>query len=93
MIKSIGVLYKHWGEEVCKGSRIEYVGLDQEPYFKYFDYPDFVVPFSGLTQIKRFSEINRVDEISEYLEDIKKSTKDVLNEIYTLLVDEFKYFG
>jgi len=93
LIKSVGVLYKHWGKVVCKGSRIEYVGLDQEPYFKYFDYPDFVVPFSGLTQIKRFSEINRVDEISEYLGVIRENTKDVLNDIHTLLVDEFDYFG
>ncbi len=92
LISLITELYKVWNLEYCKGSRIENVGLEKETYFKYFDYPDFVTPYSGLIQIKKFAEIHYTEKLISLFEKIVEQTKTVKEEIYQLLVDEFKYF-
>ena len=71
---------------------MENVGLDQEAYFKYFDYADFVTPYSGLIQIKKYAEIHNAEKILSLFEKITEQTKKVKEEIYQLIVDEFKYF-
>jgi hypothetical protein len=92
LITLIENLYITWNLEYCKGSKIENVGLDQEAYFKYFDYPDFVTPYSGLIQIKKYAEIHNADNLLSLFEKITEQTKQVKEEIYQLLVNEFKYF-
>ncbi len=92
LISLIENLYKTWNLEYCKGSKIENVGLDKEAYFKYFDYPDFVTPYSGLIQIKKYAEIHNAEKILTLFEKIMEQTKKVKEEIYQLLVNEFKYF-
>ena len=92
LISLITELYKVWNLEYCKGSRIENVGLEKEAYFKYFDYPDFITPYSGLIQIKKFAEIHYAEKLLTLFEEIAEQTKTVKEEIYQLLVDEFKYF-
>jgi len=85
-------LYKKWNLNYCKGQFIENVGLHNEPYFKYFDYPDFLTPYSGLIQIRRYAEIVNQSDLINIFEEISKLTKEVKEEIYRLLVEEFKYF-
>lgn len=68
------------------------VGLQDEPYFRYFDYDDFLTPNSGLIQIRRYADLNGKADIQAMFENISKKTKTVKEEIYRLLVEEFKYF-
>ncbi len=92
LISLITELYTVWNLEYCKGSKIENVGLDKEPYFKFFDYSDFVTPYSGLIQIKKYSEIHNAEKLISLFEKIIDKTKNVKEEIYQLIVNEFKYF-
>lgn len=85
-------LYKHWNQKYCKGQFIYHVGLQDEPYFKYFDYPDFLTPYSGLIQIRKFAEIHTHEDLLVMFKEISLLTKKAKDEIYRLLVDEFKYF-
>ncbi|MCB1190708.1 MAG: hypothetical protein KDK90_09755 [Leptospiraceae bacterium] len=92
LVNEIKSLYTYWNVEYCKGQLIENCGLKDEPYFKYFDYPDFVTPYSGLIQIKKYAEVNGKVDLVEKLERIKELTKQVKERIYNLLVNEFGYF-
>jgi len=92
LVSAIEELYSYWNSEYCKGQFLENVGLHDEPYFKYFSYSDFVTPYSGLLQIRKYAELNGKTDILEKFEIIKELTKQVKDRIYELLVDEFKYF-
>jgi hypothetical protein len=92
LVQLIKKLYGIWNSKYCKSNKVENVGLEKEPYFKYFSYPNFVTPYSGLIQIKKFSEISRADELDKLFKEITAKTKEVKTEIYNLLVNEFKYF-
>ena len=71
---------------------MENVGLQDEPYFKYFDYPDFLTPYSGLIQIRKFAEQEGHADLLDLFIEVIRLTKNVKAEIYRLLVKEFKYF-
>ncbi len=92
LVNAVKKLYQVWGHNYCKGDKLEYVGLDDEPYFKYFDYPDFLTTYSGLVQIRKFAEVRRSDDLHELLQEIKERTKIVLDKIYRILIEEFEYF-
>ena len=92
LVEAITELYRYWNKEYCKGQTLENVGLKDEPYVVYFDYPDFVTPYSGLIQIKKYAEQNGEVDLQNRFSDIQKLTKAVKEEIYRLLVKEFKYF-
>ena len=57
LVDAITELYRYWNANYCKGQVLENVGLHNEPYFKYFSYPDFLTPSSGLIQIKKYAEL------------------------------------
>jgi hypothetical protein len=84
--------YQYWNMNYTKGQILENVGLQDEPYFKYFDYPDFVTKNSGLIQIKKYAEVNQCVDLIEKMTNILTLTKNVRDAIYTMLVDDFKYF-
>jgi hypothetical protein len=84
--------YQYWNMNYTKGKILENVGLQDEPYFKYFDYPDFVTKNSGLIQIKKYAEVNQCVDLIEKMTNILTLTKNVRDAIYTMLVDDFKYF-
>ncbi len=92
LTEAIKELYSYWAKKYCMKGIIWRVGLKEEPYFKYFNYDDFLTPNSGLVQIRKYAEINKNADLLEYFEDISKKTKSVREEIYRLLVEEFKYF-
>jgi len=92
MVNKIKKLYEFWNLNYCQGQFIQHVGLHDEPYFKYFDYPDFVTPYSGLIQIRKYAELNGYSDLMDLFSEIQELTKRVKKEIYRLLVDEFKYF-
>ncbi len=92
LTNKIKELYKTWNLNYCKGQFIFNVGLKDEPYFKYFAYDDFLTPYSGLIQIRKHAEIENLPDILDLIDEIKELTKKVKEEIYNLLVNEFKYF-
>jgi hypothetical protein len=92
LVKKIKELYKHWNLNYCKGQFMQHVGLHNEPYFRFFNYADFLTPYSGLIQIRKYAEINACADLIDFSSEIQVLTKEVREEIYRLLVVEFKYF-
>lgn len=92
LIEKIKELYKLWNLNYCKGQVLQNVGLQDEPYFKYFDYPDFLTPYSGLIQIRQYAGIHGKEDLQNLFKEISLLTKKVKEEIYRLLVEEFRYF-
>lgn len=92
LIEQITELYKYWNHHYCKGQYLYNCGLHAEPYFKYFDYPDFLTPYSGLIQIKKYAELQADVELLNRFTEISKLAKAVKQQLYKLLVEDFKYF-
>lgn len=92
LVEKIKELYKTWNKNYCKGQKLEHVGLHEEPYFKYFDYADFLTPHSGLIQIKKYTEKEGLHDMQQLFTEVSELTKQVKAELYKLLVHEFKYF-
>jgi hypothetical protein len=92
LVEAVKNLYRYWNMTYCKGQFLYDVGLKEEAYFKYFDYPDFVTPYSGLVQIKKYAEVNGASDLQPYFEKISTLTKQVREEIYFLLTEVFGYF-
>jgi hypothetical protein len=92
LVNLIKQLYKTWNLKYCKGQLLKSVGLQDEPYFKYFDYKDFLTPYSGLIQIKKYAESHNADDLIKLFEKITEKTKEVREEIFDLLVNKFSYF-
>jgi hypothetical protein len=89
---AIEEFYQYWNLKYTKGQILENVGLHDEAYFKYFDYPDFVTKDSGLIQIKKYADINECKDLLEKITVISEKTKKVKEEIYSMLINDFKYF-
>lgn len=92
LVQAVKDLYRFWNLNYCKGQTLKNVGLQDEPYFKYFDYSDFVTPYSGLVQIRKYSEVNGASDLMPYLQNITDLSRLVKDEIYRLLMEEFEYF-
>ena len=92
LVDKIRELYQLWAKKYCKGQNISPAGLHEEAYFKYFDYPDFLTPYSGLIQIRKYAELEEIGELIELFAEISALTKLVREEIYQLLVKDAKYF-
>lgn len=92
LVDSIKTLYKLWNKNYSKGEAIENVGLKEEPYFKYFSYNDFLTPFSGLIQIKKYAEIHACIDLANQFEQIDVCKKKVKKELYDMLINDIKYF-
>lgn len=92
LIEQITELYKYWNHNYCKGQYLYNCGLHNEPYFKYFNYPDFLTPYSGLIQIKKYAELKADVELLNRFTEISKLSKAVKQQLYKLLVDDFNYF-
>lgn len=92
LVLSIKDLYNDWATNHCKTGIMTRVGLQNEPYFKYFDYNDFLTPNSGLIQIRKYADVNNKADLQEQLEVISRNTKVVRDEIFRLLIKDFKYF-
>lgn len=92
LIVKVTELYKYWNHNYCKGQYLYNCGLHAEPYFKYFNYPDFLTPYSGLIQIKKYAELQADMELLNLFVEISKITKAVKQRLYKRLVEDFKYF-
>jgi len=92
LVNKIKLLYRTWNLNYCKGQYLRNVGLKDEPYFKYFDYEDFLTPYSGLIQLKKYAVNEGLKDIHDLFTEIQELTKKVKEELYRLLVEEFKYF-
>jgi hypothetical protein len=92
LINQITELYKYWNYHYCKGQYLYNNGLHTEPYFKYFNYPDFLTPYSGLIQIKKYAELQGDAELLDRFSAISSLSKAVKQQLYNLLVKDFGYF-
>ncbi|KAB2849645.1 MAG: hypothetical protein F9K42_07150, partial [Ignavibacterium sp.] len=52
LVELVKELYKTFTINYCSSGIIRNIGLHEEPYFKYFDYADFMTPNSGIIQIR-----------------------------------------
>lgn len=93
LINEVIKLYKLWNTNYCKGQYLYNVGLQDEPYFKYFDYADFLTPHSGLIQIRKYAEIHADADLLNQFGVIAKHVKHLKARMYELLVVEFGYFN
>lgn len=92
LTKIITDLYILWNNKYCRNDILYHVGLQNEPYFKYFDYADFLTPYSGLIQIKKYAEQNNLLDLNDLFKQISIQTKIVKDEIYKILIHDFQYF-
>jgi hypothetical protein len=92
LVKKIKELYTHWNKQYTKGQHLTNAGLHVEAYFRYFAYPDFLTPHSGLIQIRKYAEIHGRTDLMDLFGEVSVLTKAVREELYRLLVHEFKYF-
>jgi hypothetical protein len=92
LVKVVSDLYIYWNNNICKNDVLYNKGLEKETYFKYFDYADFLNKDSGLVQIKKYAEKQSDTILFEKFIVIEKLTKQVRDEIYNILVGDFKYF-
>lgn len=92
LVDKIKELYRYWNMNYTKGKIIQHVGLHDEPYFKYFDYADFLTPYSGLIQIRKYAEQEGKADLLILFKEITELSKLVKNELYNLLINDFKYF-
>ena len=92
LANEIELFYQFWNLNYTKGQTLESVGLHEEAYFKYFDYPDFVTKDSGFIQIKKYADINECSDLLKKITTIQEKTKKVKEEIYRMLIEDFKYF-
>jgi len=92
LVNAIKGFYKYWAQEYCRQSPFMNVGLKDEPYFKYFQYADFLTANSGLIQIHKFAEVNDKVDLLQQLEDISGYARKVRDEIYRLLIEDLRYF-
>lgn len=92
LVKKIKELYRTWNLNYCKGQYLYNVGLKDEPYFRYFDYDDYLTPHSGLIQIRKYAEKAGLADMQTLFAEVQELTKKVREELYRLLVVEFRYF-
>ncbi|MCX6165606.1 MAG: hypothetical protein NTU73_12230, partial [Ignavibacteriae bacterium] len=92
LVKIIKELYTIWNNKYCKGEYKYNVGLQDEPYFKYFNYADFLTPYSGLIQIKKYVEKQNLVDLDKLFKQITLKSKQVKDEIYNILINDLKYF-
>src|SRR5438477_7806796 len=85
---AITELYRYWNLNYCKGQVLENVGLHNEPYFKYFSYPDFLTLHSGLIQIKKYAKLEGASDLLQRFDEVSELTKRVREKLWRLLVVE-----
>jgi hypothetical protein len=92
LVEAVKDLYKYWNLTYCKGQFMYHVGLQDEAYFKYFDYADFLTPYSGLVQIRKYAENQTYTNLGEKFAIIDNLAEQVKEEIYVILTEVFGYF-
>lgn len=93
LVSLIEEFYQYWNMTYTQGQVVENVGLQDEAYFSYFSYPDFVTKDSGLVQIKRYADLHECADLLERIAAITSKTKEVKEELYTMLTRDFQYFN
>ena len=92
LVGAITQLYATWNTKYTKGQFLNYIGLQDEPYFKYFSYPDFLTKDSGIIQLKKYASMESLSDMLQHFEAVIKLTKEVRTAMYDFLVKECKYF-
>jgi hypothetical protein len=92
LVQSVKELYRVWNTNYCKGKVLRDVGLDDEPYFRYFSYKSYLTPHSGLIQLRKYGEQQGIAALNEGFAQIKADAAAVREELYRFLVEECRYF-
>lgn len=92
LVQSVKELYRVWNTNYCKGKVLRDVGLDDEPYFRYFSYKSYLTPHSGLIQLRKYGEQQGIAVLNEGFTRIKADAAAVREELYRFLVEECRYF-
>ena len=92
LVQKIKELYKIWNLNYCKGQFLSDVGLKEEPYFNYFEHKDFLTPYSGLVQIRKYAQLSGLEDLEKLFGEIGELTKKVKAQISNLLINEYGYF-
>jgi len=92
LVQSVKELYRVWNTNYCKGAVLRDVGLDDEPYFRYFSYKSYLTPHSGLIQLRKYGEQQGIAALNEGFVRIKADAAAVREELYRFLVEECRYF-
>lgn len=90
--KIVCALYERWNREYCQGQWLYQVGLDEVPYFKYFDYDYLLTSHSGLIQLRKCADIHQDAALLVQLEEVASTTRSVRDKLYKLLVMESACF-
>jgi hypothetical protein len=92
LVSAIKSLNKLWNKNYCQWQFLFNTGLQDEPYFRYFSYPDFLAPYSGFIQIRKYAEIHNLEDLQQQFAQISAITKKVREELCRILVEEAKCF-
>lgn len=92
LIDAITQLYTTWNKNYAKGQFLLHVGLQNEPYFKYFSYADFLTKDSGLIQIKKYARQESLTDMLQHIDVVQKLTIEVKTAMSNFLVNDCKYF-
>ncbi|MCF0057166.1 hypothetical protein [Dyadobacter sp. CY356] len=93
LVESVNHLYLYWNRNYCKGEWLYNIGLKGEAYFKFFDYDDFLTPYSGLIQIRKYAELNDHSDLIGQFDNVALLARQVKEEIFRLLAQDYKYFS
>jgi hypothetical protein len=66
---------------LTNGQFLQNTGLKEEAYFRYFSYPDFLTPWSGLIQIRNYAEIHNISGLLEQFGRIIRLTLNAREEL------------
>ena len=92
LLQTFEKMYQTFAQKCCSSGILQNVGLQNEPYFRYFDYADFLTPNSGIVQIRKYAEIHSHTDLCAILVEIKKLNLEIKNEIWQILETAI-YFG
>lgn len=92
VVKNANDVYFYLNKKVCEGKVIEDVGLSEEPYFKYFNYKDFLTPNSGLIQLRKYSRVSADTELFGLLEELDRLGSAIKSLIAEIIVRRHGYF-
>ena len=92
LIGAVTQLYTMWNKNYTKGQFIQHAGLQNEPYFKFFSYADFLTKDSGLIQLKKYAGQETLTDMLQHFDVVTKLTKEVKVAMSDFLINDCKYF-
>lgn len=93
LIDKVNAIYNLWQAKYCASGWISNAGLEDEPYFNCFNYPDFLLPTSGLIQIRKFAMQGGKEDLSALFSELSVCAAHVRQRLFDLLEHRLNYFN